>query len=170
MATDAQPHNCEMTPAELSVIEASGKNRGVIMKAWLLLALRASTGTLLIIWGVLRVMSPDVATRLSEKYYSGALSAEALILPLAYGQIALGALVILGLFRLIVYPLQALVLIGGAAAIWKYLADPLGLYLLNAETRQILFFPSTTVAVTTLILLAYKADDRLALDRLFLKR
>ena len=71
---------------------------------------------------------------------------------------------------MIVYPLQALVLIGGAAAIWKYLADPLGLYLLNAETRQILFFPSTTVAVTTLILLAYKADDRLALDRLFLKR
>ncbi|GJL90401.1 hypothetical protein [Hyphococcus sp.] len=139
------------------------------MKAVLLLALRASTGALLVIWGTLRAMSPDTAVRLSEKYYNGAISADALILPLAYGQIALGALVIFGLFRAIIYPVQAIVLVGGAAAIWKYLADPLGLYLMTEETRNILFFPSTTVAIASLIIIFFKEDDRIALDRLFSK-
>lgn len=140
------------------------------MKAILLLALRATTGALLIIWGTLRAMSPDTAVHLSEKYYSGTISADALISPLAYGQVALGGLVILGLFRMVVYPVQALVLIAGAAAIWKYLADPLGLYLLTEETRQILFFPSTTVAVASLIIIAFKEYDDLALDRVLFKR
>jgi len=136
------------------------------MKSGLLFALRATTGALLILWGTLRAMSPETAVRLSEKYYSGALSAETLIPLLAYGQIALGGLVILGIFRCVVYPLQALVLVGGAAAIWKYLADPLGLYLLTSETKNTLFFPSTTVAVASLIIIAFKEYDRIALDRL----
>ena len=70
-------------------------------------------------------------------------------------------------FRVVVYPLQALVLVGGALAIWKYLLDPLGLYLLTEETRNILFFPSTTVAVASLILIAFREYDALSLDRMF---
>ncbi len=139
------------------------------MKAVLLLALRATTGALLIIWGVLRVMTPQTAVGLSEKYYGGMISADALIMPLAYGQIALGALVILGFLRKVIYPLQAIVLVGGAAAIWKYLADPLGLYLLTPETNKLLFFPSTTVAVASLIIIFFKEYDAIALDRLLTK-
>jgi len=139
------------------------------MKAVLLLALRATTGALLIIWGVLRVMTPQTAVGLSEKYYGGMISADALIMPLAYGQIALGALVILGFLRKVIYQLQAIVLVGGAAAIWKYLADPLGLYLLTPETNKLLFFPSTTVAVASLIIIFFKEYDRIALDRLLTK-
>lgn len=139
------------------------------MKAVLLFALRATTGALLIIWGVLRVMTPQTAVGLSEKYYGGMISADALIMPLAYGQIALGALVILGLLRVVIYPLQAIVLVGGAAAIWKYLADPLGLYLLTPETNKLLFFPSTTVAVASLIIIFFKEYDAIALDRLLTK-
>ena len=72
-------------------------------------------------------------------------------------------LVILGIFRQIVYPLQALVLGAGAMAIWKYLLDPLGLYLLTEETRQVLFFPSSTVFAASIILLAFKDYDTLSL-------
>ena len=54
----------------------------------------------------------------------------------------------------------------GAAAIWKYIADPLGLYLLSEETRQVLFFPSSTVVVATLVLLAFRDDDQITLDRI----
>ncbi|MEO1137086.1 MAG: hypothetical protein AAFW68_10860 [Pseudomonadota bacterium] len=140
------------------------------MKAGLLLALRASTGTLLIIWGLIKVMAPEMAIGVSDRYYASILSGEALQFALGAGQITLGALVILGLFRVIVYPLQALVLVGGALAIWKYLLDPLGLYFLTEETRRVLFFPSTTVAVATLIMLAFKADDRFALDHMFSRR
>jgi len=109
------------------------------MKALLLLALRITTGALLIIWGSIKAFA-------SDKYYSGALSENTLQTPMGLAQIALGALVILGLFRRITYSAQAIVLVVGAAAIWKYIADPLGLYLMTEETRQVLFFPSSTVA------------------------
>ncbi|MEK7265484.1 MAG: hypothetical protein AAB227_05225 [Pseudomonadota bacterium] len=135
-----------------------------MMKPVLLFALRLTTGALLIIWGLIKAGAPQTAIHVSDKYYSGVLSAEALQAPMGWAQIGLGALVMLGLARRIVYPLQAAVLLIGAAAIWKYLADPLGLYLLTEETRQVLFFPSTTVAVASLILLAFKGDDLLSLD------
>jgi hypothetical protein len=140
------------------------------MKAALLLALRASTGALLIIWGAIKAFSPDTAVHVSDKYYSGALSSSALQTPMGWAQIALGALVVLGLLRSIVYPLQAAVLVIGALAIWKYLLDPLGFWLLDEATRNVLFFPSTTVAVASLILLAFKEYDTLALDRVLARR
>ncbi|WP_411819086.1 hypothetical protein ABFZ85_08720 [Hyphococcus formosus] len=137
------------------------------MKAGLLLALRTTTGLLLVIWGSIRAFSPDTALRISDKYYSGSLSVETLQMPLGLAQMALGILVVVGLFRFVVYPLQAIVLVISALAIWKYLLDPLGLFLLTEETRNVLFFPSTTVAVATLIILAFKEYDTLALDRVF---
>ena len=140
------------------------------MKSLLLLALRASTGALLIIWGTIKAMEPARSIRVSEGLYGGALSAQALQTPLGLAEIALGALVVLGLFRRIVYPLQAVVLVGGALTLWKYILDPLGAWLLTADTRQYLFFPSSTVAVAALILLAFKSDDRLTLDRLIARK
>lgn len=139
------------------------------MKPILLLALRASTGLLLIIWGSIRAYSPEMGVKLANKYYSSALDVEFIQGAYGWAQIILGILVIAGVFRRFVYPLQAIVLVGGAVAIWKYLLDPLGLYLLNEETRNVLFFPSTTVAIATLIMLAFRDDDTLSLDR-YLKR
>lgn len=140
------------------------------MKPVLLLLLRLTTGALLIIWGLIKAKAPEAAMGVSDRYYGGLLSAEALQAPLGWGQALLGVLVMLGVFRTVTYPLQAAVLVAGAAAIWKYLVDPLGLYILTEETRQVLFFPSTTVAVAALILLAFRSDDRLALDRVFARR
>jgi uncharacterized membrane protein YphA (DoxX/SURF4 family) len=134
------------------------------------LLLRLTTGALLIIWGLIKAKAPEAAMGVSDRYYGGLLSAEALQAPLGWGQALLGVLVMLGVFRTVTYPLQAAVLVAGAAAIWKYLVDPLGLYILTEETRQVLFFPSTTVAVAALILLAFRSDDRLALDRVFARR
>jgi uncharacterized membrane protein YphA (DoxX/SURF4 family) len=140
------------------------------MKPLLLLALRLTTGALLIVWGTIKVMEPARAIRVSEGLYGGALSAEVLQTPLGAAEIALGALVALGLFRRVVYPLHALVLIAGALALWKYILDPLGAWLLTPETRQYLFFPSSTVAVASLLLIAFMAEDRIALDRLLFRK
>ena len=139
------------------------------MKSITLFFLRLTTGLLLVIWGAIKLAAPQAAIAVSDKYYSSALSAETLQTPLGAAQILLGALVILGVFRNIVYPLQAIVLGLGLAAIWKYILDPLGLYLLTEETRQVLFFPSSTVFIASLVLLAFKDDDRLSLGGL-LKR
>ncbi|MEM9495679.1 MAG: hypothetical protein AAGA09_06710 [Pseudomonadota bacterium] len=140
------------------------------MRALLLLALRITTGALLIIWGVLKIAAPEATIGVSDKYYGGLLSAENIQFGLGAAQAALGGFVILGLFRVITYPLQALVLTAGALAIWQYLVDPLGLYLLTEETRKILFFPSSTVAVASLIMLAFKSEDAFSLDRLLFRR
>jgi len=79
--------------------------------------------------------------------------------------LVVGTLCMFGLFRRVSYPAQAVVLVGGAAAIWKYLLDPLGLYLFAPGANQILFFPSLGMAAATIVLIAFRDDDRLSLDR-----
>ena len=71
---------------------------------------------------------------------------------------------VVGLFRRISYPLQALILVPGALILWRYLLDPMGMYLLDKEHSQILFFPSITIAAATLVLLAFGDEDRWSLD------
>ncbi|WP_372572280.1 hypothetical protein [Ruegeria jejuensis] len=136
------------------------------MKSALLLALRLSTGLLLVIWGLIKAIAGETAIEVSDKFYGGALSAQNLQAILGWAEVVLGLLIILGLFRKITYSIQAIILVGGALAIWKYILDPFGMYLVDEASRQVLFFPSFTVAVGSLILLAFMSEDRIALDRI----
>ena len=138
------------------------------MKAITLLILRSTTGLLLIIWGARKLLNSGLGQRLSEKYYNGLLSVEALQIPLATAEVVLGMLIVLGAFRKITYPLQAIVLGFGAAAIWKHLLDPLSLYLWEEGSKaNLLFFPSTTVFAAAIVLLVFKEHDTLSLDEMF---
>jgi putative oxidoreductase len=133
-------------------------------KAASLLFLRVSTGLLCVIWGLVRIAEPKAGVGVNTKYYGGVLADVSWQMPWGVFMLIVGLLTILGLLRKYVYPLQAAILCVGALAIWKYLLDPLGLYLLDRETSQILFFPSLGIAAATLVLLAFKGDDAFALD------
>ena len=133
-------------------------------RALSLLLLRIGTGLLLVVWGSLRLISPAAGPGLDTKYYGGLLDVQALQVAFGAAEVVIGLLVVAGLLRRIVYPLQALILIAGTLAIGHYLLDPLGLYLLDKESSQILFFPSITVAAASLVLLAFREEDRLSLD------
>lgn len=135
------------------------------LKAGSLLLLRIGTGLLLVIWGTLRVVSPAAGPGLANKYYSGLLDVQSVQIAFGIAEIVIGALVVLGLFRRIAYPLQALILIPGALMLWRYLLDPMGWYLLDKQSSQILFFPSIAIAAATLVLLAFREEDRWSLDR-----
>lgn len=50
--------------------------------------------------------------------------------------------------------------------IWKYLLDPLGIWLLDRESSQLLFFPSIALAAISPVLIAFRNDDRFAVNRL----
>lgn len=150
-------------PGEFDMIASSP------FRAWSLLLLRVGTGLLLVLWGALRVAVPAAGPGLAEKYYSGFMGMGAIQIAYGAAEIAVGALVVLGLFRRVVYPLQALILIPGTLLLWRYLLDPMGLYLLDKESSQILFFPSITVAAAALVLLAFRDDDRYSLDEKFAK-
>jgi uncharacterized membrane protein YphA (DoxX/SURF4 family) len=129
-----------------------------------LLLLRLGTGMLLVLWGSLRVFSPAAGPGLAGKYYGGFLQVETLQVAFGAAEIAIGLLVVLGLFRRTAYSLQALILIPGALALWRYLLDPMGMYLMPGEKSQILFFPSITVAAACLVLLAFRSDDEYSID------
>ena len=134
------------------------------MKAASLLFLRISTGMLIILWALIKLHEPETAVHVSDKYYRGAFSYEMLQMPWGLLQLAVGALVILGLFRRYVYPLQAVILCLGALVIWKYLLDPFGMYLLSEKDANILFFPSLCLAAATLVIWAFRDEDKLSLD------
>ncbi len=140
------------------------------MKAASLLLLRSGTGLLLVLWGALRVMSPAAGPGLATKYYGGFLDLQGLQVGFGIAEVAIGLLVVIGLFRRVSYALQALILVPGALVLWRYLLDPMGLYLLDKESSQILFFPSITIAAATLILLAFRDEDRWSLDQLLADR
>lgn len=134
------------------------------MKAITLLFLRVSTGLMAMLWGVIKINSAETGVNIANKYYGSFWTSEALQMPWGIFQVIIGLMVILGLFRKYTYPIQAVIFCLGALAIWKYLLDPLGLYLLNDETRNILFFPSLIVAAATLAIIAFKEFDTLSLD------
>ncbi len=133
-------------------------------KAASLLLLRIGTGLLLVLWGGLRVMSPAAGPGLATKYYGGFLDLQGLQITFGVAEVIIGLLVVVGLFRRISYLLQALILVPGALVLWRYLLDPMGLYLLDKESSQILFFPSITIAAASLVLLAFRDEDRWSLD------
>ena len=140
-------------------------------KAASLLSLRIGTGLLLVLWGGLRVMSPAAGPGLATKYYGGFLDLQSLQIGFGVAEVIIGVLVVVGLFRRISYLLQALILVPGALVLWRYLLDPMGMYLLDKESSQILFFPSITIAAASLVLLAFRDEDRWSLDyRLMARR
>ena len=137
------------------------------MKAISLLMIRVATGLLLVMWGLIKAMAPAAAIHVSDTFYHGLLSMHALQMPLGFAEIALGLLVVVGVGRAVVLPVQAVVLGVGLAAIWKYVLDPFGMYLVPAAAKEPLFFPSIAVFASSLVQIAFREYDRIALDRLF---
>jgi putative oxidoreductase len=136
-----------------------------------LLLMRIGTGLLLVWWGAVRLLQDGMGPNLANKYYAGIANDGTLQQAFAGFEVALGALVVLGLLRRFTLPLSALILVGGALPIWRHLLDPLGMVLFAApEDANLLFFPSLTVAGAALALIGLRGQDTLALDRVIGKK
>jgi len=142
------------------------------MKALTLFLLRLSTGMLMVWWGLGRAVfrngsdgGKNVGEALSEAYYKGIANDGNIQIMLGWAEVALGAAVILGVLRIVVYPLQVIVLGLGAFFIWNHILDPYGLFLFEEGKRaNLLFFPSSTVFFATLTLMAFKEYDNISVD------
>ncbi|MDP4605493.1 MAG: hypothetical protein NWS68_04995 [Erythrobacter sp.] len=133
-----------------------------------LLIMRIGTGMLLVLWGGVRLLKDGMGPNLANKYYGGIANDGTLQLAFAGFEVALGALVVLGLLRRFTLPLSAIILVGGALPIWRHFLDPYGMYL--HTDANLLFFPSLTVAGAALALIALRDMDTLALDRVIGKK
>jgi uncharacterized membrane protein YphA (DoxX/SURF4 family) len=132
------------------------------MKPRSLLLLRVSLGLLMLIWGVDKLVDVRHGLTVSEHFYLGAFSSAALLRAFGVVQIALGALVLLGAARRYAYPLLLAVTGATLLGVWKSVVDPWGWYLAGAN---VLFYPSLIIFAGSLVLWAFRDEDRLALDR-----
>ena len=133
------------------------------MKAWSLLLLRFSTGSYLILWGLIKLAAKDKAVGVSDRYYDGIINGNLANYGLGLLEIVIGAFVIFGLFRKYTYPLQALIYLVGLLAITPYIIDPFGLYI--ASEPKVTFYPSTTLFFASLIMIVFKTDDTRVLSK-----
>jgi putative oxidoreductase len=134
---------------------------GGCMKAWSMLVLRISLGLLMLIWGVDKLVNVEHGMLVSERFYLGAFSVPALLQAFGVAQMALGALIVLGLFGRYLYPV--LVVITGVTllAVWRSIIDPWGWYL---EGANALFFPSLVIFAGALVLIGFREFDVYSLD------
>lgn len=139
---------------------------GELFRPATLLFLRVTTGFLLVWWGLNKAMTPQSGVGISNTFYQGLFSAALVQQLFGVCQVVLAALVILGLLRRFTLPLQAIINAGTAAAVWYAIIDPFNWWLGNERPIPVsqLFYPSIIIFAASLLLIAFRRDDRFALD------
>lgn len=127
-------------------------------QVYTLLALRASLGLLMVVWGADKLANPAHGVAVADGFYFGLLGAPALMPALGVAQIVLGLLVVVGLLRRFTHPLLAAVTGATLVGVWRSVLDPWGWWL---ERTNALFFPSLIIFAGALVLLAFRDADRL---------
>ena len=131
------------------------------MKAWSLFLLRVTTGWLLVLWGLDKLVNVDHSVRVADTFYFG-IGSQTLVLNI-FGvlEVLLGVMVVIGFMRRVAYPISVLVLGMTAVGVWKSILDPWGWFM---EGTQVLFYPSSIVFAAALVLWGFMDDDALTLD------
>lgn len=126
-----------------------------------LLALRASLGLLMVVWGADKFASPEHGIAVADRFYFGLPLGMAIMPFLGTVQVALGLGVVMGVLRRYLYPILAaatgLTLVG----VWRSIVDPWGWYL---EGTSALFFPSLIIFAGVMVVWAFRDEDTLSLD------
>jgi putative oxidoreductase len=130
-------------------------------KASSLLLLRMSLGGLLLVWGINKVVNVDHSLAIADNFYAGFLAAETLMPWAGAGQMLIGLLVVIGLARVWVYPLQLLLNGVSLIAVGASVIDPWGWFL---EGTNALFYPSLIIFAGSLVVMAFRDEDRFSLD------
>ncbi|HEX8359335.1 MAG TPA: hypothetical protein VF613_04480 [Longimicrobium sp.] len=132
------------------------------MKKAALLFLRLTIAYLLVIWGADKLVNPEHGLVVSKMFYGGLFGGRALMPVYGAVQIALGALLALGVGRRFLYPAVAAITGTTLLGVWRSVADPWGWYL---EGSNVLFYPSAVVFAAVLVLWALRDEDLLVARR-----
>jgi uncharacterized membrane protein YphA (DoxX/SURF4 family) len=131
------------------------------LKTVSLLLLRISLGWLMVLWGYDKISNVDHAVRVSEGFYGGLVTGAGVWQAAGCAQVLLGLVIVVGVFRRFAYPVLLLITGVTLLAVWKSILDPFGLV---TDGGNLIFFPSSTIFFAGLALIAFRADDVLALD------
>ncbi len=131
------------------------------MKRWGLFALRVSTGWLLVLWGLDKIVNVEHGVAVADSFYLGIGSNAFFLYVFGAAETLLGVLVVLGLWRRRTYPVMFLILAVTAAAVWQSVLDPWGWFM---EGSQVLFYPSIITAAGAAVLWGTMDEDGMTLD------
>ena len=141
--------------------------RGRLSQKLGLLALRVSVAGLVFWWGLVKALNLGVGQRVSDKYYGGVFTQDALLIGFGWFQVAAGIALAVGLFRPPLLWAQFAINLFVAVIVWQSLIDPFWLWMPGDKpgTVNALFIPSAAVAAASWILIALRDQDTLALSR-----
>ncbi len=139
-------------------------------QAFSLFALRVSLGMLMVWWGLAKIVNPKMGLGVQKKFYFSLFDSADMQFAFGFFQLAVGLLVVLGLFRALAVPAQIAITGFSALTIWSALLDPFALWLPVDKIVGIqhLFYPSVIALCGATVMIAFRQQDRLALDN-FLK-
>ncbi len=129
-----------------------------MMRPSALLFLRVSLGGFMLVWGVDKLVDVRHGLTVSEHFYFGAFSSMLVLQGFGVVQMALGALIVLGVGRRFAYPLLLVITGATLLGVWKSVVDPWGWWLTGTNA---LFYPSLIIFAASLVLSAFREEDRL---------
>jgi len=131
------------------------------MKRWGLFLLRVSTGWLLVLWGLDKLLNVDHSLQVAEAYYFGIGTSRVFLGAFGVLEALLGVCVVLGVWRRRLYPAVVAILAVTAIGVWRSILDPWGWFL---EGSNVLFYPSLIIVAAALTLWGTIDDDTLVLE------
>ena len=143
-----------------------------IKQSLALAALRVTLGFLLIWWGLSKVLAPTKGVKISDRFYHGLFSNDALQYYFGYVQVVVGICVAIGLWKRFAVPAQVIITGGSSLAIWNALLDPFALYLPVAKVAPVqhLFYPSAIALAAAVFLITLRDYDIFCVDHWLSKR
>jgi putative oxidoreductase len=134
-----------------------------------LLLLRVSTGFLLVWFGLNKVVKGS-GPRAFRSFVEKDSTMEAIVSVIAGGgEVFIGALCVVGLLRKIALPAQALINGFTAFSVWWAIVDPFRWYVSGVDRivfNSAVFYPTSITFAACILLIVFRHQDTLAVDRL----
>jgi len=131
------------------------------MRAAALLLLRLSLGLLMVFWGLDKIVNVAHGVAVAETFYLGLVTAPGALRIFGGFQVVIGLLIVLGWMSRITYPVLLAITGVTLLGVWRSVVDPWGWAL---EGSNVLFYPSLIIFAGSLVLWAFRAEDRWAID------
>ena len=138
-----------------------------------LLLLRVTTGFLLIWVGLAKVVSGKTPFAVRRNFEVDESTGAILGLAAGGAEVIIGVLCVIGLLRKWVLPLQALINGFTAASVWWAIIDPYRWYITGVDRivfNSQVFYPTSITFAACVLLIAFRPQDTLALDRVLSRR
>jgi len=132
-----------------------------------LLALRVTTGFLLIWFGLDKVVNSHAPLAVKRNLELDATTATTIGLVAGGAEVLIGLCCVIGLWRKLVLPLQAIINGITALSVWWAIFDPFRWYITGVDRivfNSYVFYPTSITFAACLLLIAFRQQDTIALD------